>query len=170
MSFFLLGVQFHHRNQGRDSACSPVLLCLGVGHRELRNGRQIRSFLQGVGGMPSRSQSELEGCQIRRGRLQCGPGAQQGLAFQALLSSFLLLPPSCFPSSLLLLSPFPFSPRAQMEVCRLKTQIPLLRSVTPACWSWSSEKPGAHADNAHKAWHQEGARLPGHSTPLPALG
>lgn len=98
-----------------------------------------------------------EECQIRRGRLQCGPGAQQGLAFQALLPSFLLLPPSCFPSSFLLLSPFSFSPRSQMEVCRLKTQIPLLRSVTPACWSWSSEKPGAHADNTHKVWHKKGA-------------
>lgn len=42
MSFFSLGVKFHHTNQGRDSACSPVLLCLGAGHRVLKNGRQIR--------------------------------------------------------------------------------------------------------------------------------
>lgn len=41
MAFFLLGVQFHYRNQGRASACSLLQLCLwrdGV----LRNGRQLR--------------------------------------------------------------------------------------------------------------------------------
>lgn len=115
--------------------------------------------------VPPRRQSELEG----RGRLQCGPGAQQGLVSQAPLRSVLLLPPSCFPSLLLPLSPFPFSPRSQMEMYCLKTQIPLLRSVTPAWWSWSSDKPRAHAVKTHKAWHREEARLPGHSTPLPAL-